>query len=201
MVPVCPSTAPLLLEVPTLGPSWRVLFDHRGRGGVRLSLPPTGTGGPPPRDLRLLALAASRRLGNAELVLVDGVVAWREGALTWLRLPAAPADVVLEERRDQAIVTRLPPAADPGTGRLVWTMLRRPAGEVAARAFRGRSKNDEVGFRGAIALTAALRRPLLVRLGSGSVIATRPAPRGVEVGGRVQPLAPTGQANSTSRPR
>lgn len=58
-----------------------------------------------------------------------------------------------------------------------------------ARAFGALGRDDDaVGFRGAIALTRRLDRPLLVQLATGSVVTTRPAPRGrVEIGGAVGP--------------
>lgn len=183
--------------------SRHVMAGPAGHGGVTVTATPLGAvanGVPGPE---LLALADLWVTGAAEQSLGGAVVAWREGGSVWLRLSAQGLRIVLEERDEVAELAALPPAADAGTGRFVWTVVDPHIGEVAARAFGDGRDDDIVGFRGALALTRQLGRPLLLQLGTGSVIATRPAPRGrVEIGGAVGPVRPsTGGSHAGPRIR
>lgn len=184
--------APTSTDAGSLSPAARhVMAGPTGHGGLTVTATPLGAvadGLPGPE---LLALADLRVAGDTEQSLGGAVVAWREGGSVWLRLSAQELQTVLEERGDVAELAALPPAADAGTGRFVWTIVDHRIGEVAARAFGDGRDDDAVGFRGAMALTRQLGRPLLVQLATGSVLTTRPAPRGrVEIGGAAGPARP-----------
>ncbi len=180
-----------------------VLVGPDGQGGVTVSATPLESAADVPPGPGLLALADLLVVGATERALADTIVAWREGGSVWLRLPVEGLRVVLEERSSAAALTRLSPAADPGTGRFVWADVDRRIGEVAARAFGGHDHDDDaVGFRGAMALTRRLGRPLLVQLATGSVLTTRPAPRGrVEIGGAVRPAPQMSWLDAATKPR
>jgi hypothetical protein len=173
----------------------RVLADHRGRGGSVVEVPPwDATTQYASLDLPTLALAgAALRDESSRLHLGDRVVAWREGGLVWLRTDVPSVPIVLEQRDSPGGLDRLPPAADPATGRLVWAFTDERAGVITARGFVAPDHEDDaVALPGAALLTDRLRRPLVVRMGTGSVVTTRPAPRRrVEVGARVAPVAGT----------
>lgn len=166
-----------------------VMAGPTGRGGITVAATPLESVADTAHGPGLLALADLLVDDMTELPLASSVLAWREGGSVWVRLPARGLRVVVEERQDVAELAALPPAADPGTERLVWAVVDRRIGEVAARGFGSDGREDDaVGFRGAMALTHRLGRPLLVTLATGSVVTTRPAPRGqVEIGGAVMP--------------
>lgn len=184
--PATADTAPPL-------PHRHVLAGPTGQGGVTVPAAPLDAVHVVPPGPGLLALADLVVAGDAERRLGGDVLAWREGGSIWLRLPTRGLRVVVEQRPDAAALGQLPPAADPGTGRFVWAHVDPRIGEVAARGFGDHGRDDDtIAFQGAMVLTQRLGRPLLVQLGTGSVLSTRPAPRGrVEIGGAVEPAGPT----------
>lgn len=175
------------LPLPPTSPSAprHVLADHAGRGGVTVPVPAPRPG--LPLGPGLLALADVLLATRERACVLGDLAAWRDGALTWLRVPRPATRVVMEHLDDPATLPHLPPAADGGTGRFLWTITDHASGQVAARAFGDHAGPDTtVAVQGAALLGSRLRRPLLVRLVDGGVVFTRPAPGGrIEVGARV----------------
>jgi predicted PhzF superfamily epimerase YddE/YHI9 len=112
----------------------------------------------------------------------------REDPLTWITADQAfcPPWELRRERSPAAVDALRPPEA----GHVMhWAFVDEPAGRVRARVFApdyGVAEDPATGSA-AIALCAALGRPLAISQGAGSEIVARPAAGGaVELGGRVR---------------
>ncbi|GAB3478398.1 PhzF family phenazine biosynthesis protein [Nocardiopsis coralliicola] len=151
-----------------------------------------------------------RRAGQDAAVLhppAGPVPTWEdEGPDGPLRLRARPewaAGRRTEQYRSPEAVDALP-SPPPGEGWLYsWAWLDESAGEVRARGFPRRPggvAEDEATGAAALVLASRLNRPLTIRQGRSSVIATRPGPDGtVDLSGRVafaekRTLTPAGTA-------
>lgn len=174
-----------------LGFSETVFVDDTGRGEVRVFTPTTE-----------LAFAGHPLVGTSWLLRSAGVPVdvlrppagevptWvDDDGLTWIRGRAEWAPPMEFRQLDSpAAVDALEGPA--GVGLLdAWAWEDEPSGRVRARVFAPAVgiAEDEATGAAAVALSARLGRPVVIRQGAGSILYARPGPAGtVAVGGAVE---------------
>ncbi|GHF65306.1 hypothetical protein GCM10010218_53470 [Streptomyces mashuensis] len=178
------------------GYSETVFLDDAAAGRVDIRTPGTSL---PFAGHPLVGVAAWLRLcGHDTTVLrppAGEVPAWQEGDITWIRGRAAWAAGRRTEQYASVAEVDALPAPPPGEGWLyAWAWEDEASGHVRARGFPRRGDGvveDEATGAAALVLTARLRRSLVVRQGTGSVILTRFRDDGtIGIGGRVRVVTP-----------
>ena len=139
----------------------------------------------------LLSQVLGRTVTTLRPLHAANVDTWLEGGVTWIRARYADAPpwqfVQLASPADVDALT-VPPAPEYDLHEF-WAWTDEAAGSVRARVFASAYNiaEDEATGSGALRLIEAIRRPLVITQGRGSVIHARPSgdeARG-EVGGRV----------------
>lgn len=178
-----------------LGFSETVFVDDADRAAIRIFDPVEEmrlAGHPLVGTAWVLAEVTGRRPQVLRPRLATELVTWQEDGLTWIRpvIDDMPG-WHLVQLADEAAVRA---AAFPIPGydeHVLWAWTDEAAGEIYARVTAPAADvlEDEATGSAAARLIGALRRPLTICQGRGSLLRARPAadPERAEVGGRVLP--------------